>query len=323
MEGRTIMPKYRQHLPQLAGETFLGDGGMETTFIFHDGIDLPEFASFVLMATPEGRQRLKDYYVRYLGIARQHNAGFILDTPTWRANADWGAKLGYDAGALRKVNMDAVGLLLELRQEFETDALPCVVSGAIGPRGDGYKAGNMNAEEAETYHEAQVESFAETEADMVAAFTLTNYSEAIGIARAATTYAMPCAISFTVETDGKLVTGLSLGDAINRVDDATGGSPAYYMINCAHPSHFAGALDNGEAWLERVRGIRANASTKSHTELDNSVALDAGDPADLGRWYKGLTGSFPQLRVLGGCCGTDHRHIAAICEACLPQGQGG
>ncbi|TXR47609.1 homocysteine S-methyltransferase family protein [Phyllobacterium endophyticum] len=317
------MPKYRQNLPQLAGSTFLSDGGMETTFIFHDGIDLPEFASFVLMATPEGRQRLKDYYVRYLEIARRHNAGFILDTPTWRANADWGAKLGYDAGALRKVNMDAAGLLLELRQEFETDATPCVISGAVGPRGDGYKAGNMNAEEAETYHGAQVESFAETEADMVAAFTLTNYSEAIGIARAAITYAMPCAISFTVETDGKLVTGLSLGDAINRVDDATGGSPAYYMINCAHPSHFAGVLDKGEAWLERVRGIRANASAKSHAELDDSTVLDAGDPADLGRWYKGLTGSFPQMRVLGGCCGTDHRHIAAICEACLPQGHGG
>lgn len=319
LEGTIIMAKYRKNLPQLEGTTFLSDGGMETTFIFHDGIDLPEFASFVLMATPEGRQRLKDYYISYLKIARENGTGFILDTPTWRANPDWGAKLGYDAEGLRAINRDSVDLLLELRREFETAATPCVIDGVIGPRGDGYKAGNMNANEAETYHAAQIESFAQTEADMVAAYTLTNYNEAIGIAKAAKTHAVPCVISFTVETDGKLVTGLSLGDAINRVDDATGGSPAYYMINCAHPSHFVDALEKGEAWLDRVRGIKANASTKSHAELDNSVTLDAGDPVDLGRWYNGLTRSFPQMRILGGCCGTDHRHVAAICEACSTQ----
>lgn len=312
------MAKYRQNLPQLSGNMFLSDGGMETTLIFHEGLDLPEFASFVLMANPEGRQQLKNYYIRYLEIARQNRTGFILDTPTWRANSDWGAKLGYGPEALDVINRDSVDLLVELRNEFETSATPCVISGAIGPRGDGYKAGNMDAGEAEIYHAAQIGTFAQTDADMVAAYTLTNFNEAIGIARAAEAHAMPCAISFTVETDGKLVTGMALGDAIDRVDNATGGSPVYYMINCAHPTHFMQALERGEAWLSRVHGVKANASTKSHAELDESPTLDAGDPLDLGRRYQDLTRSFPQMRILGGCCGTDHHHIAAICEACLP-----
>ncbi|TIU05528.1 MAG: homocysteine S-methyltransferase family protein, partial [Mesorhizobium sp.] len=188
---------------------------------------------------------------------------------------------------------------------------PCVISGAIGPRGDGYKAGNMDANEAEAYHAAQIESFARTEADMVAAYTLTNFHEAIGVARAAKAHAMPCMISFTVETDGKLVTGMTLGEAIDRVDDATDGAPAYYMINCAHPTHFMQALKKGERWLDRVYGVKANASAKSHAELDESETLDAGDPDDLGRRYSGLRTSFPTMRILGGCCGTDHRHIAA------------
>ena len=310
------MAKYRQNLPQLGGSVFLSDGGMETTLIFHEGIELPEFAAFVLMADANGREHLRNYYLRYLDVARKNGTGFILDTPTWRANADWGAKLGYGPADLAAVNQRAVDMLVGLRQEYETAETPCVICGAIGPRGDGYKAGNMNAAEAEAYHAAQVATFAASEADMVAAYTLTNYNEAIGVARAAEASAMPCVISFTVETDGRLVTGLSLGEAIERVDDATGGSPRYYMINCAHPTHFAQALERGESWTGRIGGVRANASTKSHAELDESTTLDAGDPLDLGQRYRGLTRSFPGIRVLGGCCGTDHRHIAAICEAC-------
>ncbi|WP_192356593.1 homocysteine S-methyltransferase family protein [Mesorhizobium mediterraneum] len=313
------MAKYRQNLPQLANRTFLSDGGMETTLIFHEGLDLPHFASFTLMATPEGRQKLREYYVRYLTIARRSGTGFILDTPTWRANPDWGTLLGYGPEALRAVNESSIELLLGLRKEFETAETACVISGAIGPRGDGYKAGTMDANEAEAYHAAQIESFARTEADMVAAYTLTNFNEAIGVARAAKAHAMPCMISFTVETDGKLVTGMALGEAIDRVDDATDGAPAYYMINCAHPTHFMQALKKGERWLDRVFGVKANASAKSHAELDESETLDAGDPDDLGRRYSRLTASFPTMRILGGCCGTDHRHIAAICEACVPQ----
>jgi homocysteine S-methyltransferase len=316
--AETLMAKYRQDLPQLKGRTFLSDGGMETTLIFHDGMELPHFASFVLLDTQAGRERLKSYYESYLAIARDHGVGFVLDSATWRANPDWGAKLGYDANALRAIDAASIEVLEELRTKWETTATPCVISGAIGPRGDGYKAGSMGAEEAEAYHGAQISAFAQTAADMVAAFTLTNINEAIGIARAAKAHSMPCMISFTVETDGRLVTGKTLREAIETVDEETDSSPIYYMINCAHPSHFEQALRAGEAWLERVCGVKANASTKSHAELDESETLDAGDPIDLGQRYRRLTRSFPKMRILGGCCGTDHRHVAAICDACVP-----
>lgn len=312
------MSKYRHDLPQLKGGTYLTDGGMETTLIFHEGADLPHFASFVLLAEPAGRKQLKDYYTRYLDIAAKGGTGFVLDTATWRTNADWGAKLGYSAAALKAANEDAVELLSELRAAYERPAAPIVISGAIGPRGDGYKAGNMDAAEAEAYHAVQIETFAGTEADMVTAFTLTSIDEAIGIARAAKRLNMPCAISFTVETDGTLVTGRTLKEAIEAVDAATGSYPHYYMINCAHPSHFDTVVAGDQAWLKRIGGIRANASRMSHQQLDESETLDAGDSVDLARRYRQLTRHMPQLRILGGCCGTDHRHVAAICEACVP-----
>jgi homocysteine S-methyltransferase len=313
------MPKYRHDLPQLKGKMFLTDGGMETTFIFHDGILLPHFAGFVLLESEDGRNRLRAYYRRYLAIARGRDAGFVLEGMTWRANADWGEELGYDASGLADMNRRSIAFLEDLRSEWEQPEQPCVISGSIGPRGDGYKAGLMNSAEAEDYHSAQIETLASTEADLVSAYTLTNVDEAVGIARAARNARMPCMISFTVETDGRLVTGRSLRDAIETVDDQTGGYPAYYMINCAHPTHFEQALEAGENWMRRIAGVRANASTRSHAELDESETLDAGDPDDLAARYLRLTRKFPAMRILGGCCGTDHRHVAAICEACVPR----
>ncbi|MCV3735655.1 homocysteine S-methyltransferase family protein (plasmid) [Rhizobium sp. TRM96647] len=313
------MAKYRHGLPLTRGERFLTDGGMETTLIFHEGVDLPHFASFVLMASPEGRRKLKDYYIRYLELARSAGVGFVLDTPTWRASPDWADKLGYDADALKAVNEEAIGMLVQLRKLYERPGQPIVLNGAIGPRGDGYKAGTMSADEAEAYHRPQVETFAATEADMVSAVTLTNIDEAIGVARAARKAAIPCVIAFTVETDGRIVTGRTLQEAIEAVDAATGSYPLFYMVNCAHPSHFEDALDHGSGWIRRVGGIRANASALSHQELDESETLDAGDPEDFGRRYRAFVGRMPQLRLLGGCCGTDHRHIGAICRACMSQ----
>jgi homocysteine S-methyltransferase len=208
-------------------------------------------------------------------------------------------------------------MLERLRDKWETEDTPCVISGAIGPRGDGYTAGRMDAREAEAYHCPQIASFEAAGADIVTAYTMNNVDEAIGIARAAKAAGIPCAISFTVETDGRLVTGATLREAVETTDAETGSYPIYYMINCAHPAHFESALKAGESWLSRIHGVKANASIKSHAELDESETLDAGDPIDLGRRYRDLQRSFPTMRILGGCCGTDHRHIAAICEACL------
>jgi homocysteine S-methyltransferase len=313
------MAKYRHELPQADGGLFLSDGGMETALIFLQGLDLPQFAAFVLLDNETGRAELVKYYEQFLSIARQSGLGFVLDTATWRANPDWGRLIGFDAIGLKAVNVAAVELVAALRDRWETPSTPIVLNGAIGPRGDGYKAGRMEAAEAEDYHTFQVEIFAGTSADMVSAVTMNTVNEAVGIARAAKTARMPCVISFTVETDGRLADGTMLRAAIEATEEATGGSPAYYMVNCAHPSHFEPALARDEAWVKRIHGVRANASAKSHAELDECKTLDIGDVADLSRRYRMLTRAFPSMRILGGCCGTDHRHIAAICEACAPE----
>jgi S-methylmethionine-dependent homocysteine/selenocysteine methylase len=313
------MSKYRHSLPQHRGGHFLADGGMETTLIFYRGIELPHFASFVLLGSLEGRRVLQSYYEPYLAIARKYDVGFVLDSPTWRANSDWGAKLGYDGDALRDVNVAAIEFLEDVRQRWETSTMPCVINGAIGPRGDGYQASSMTASDAEEYHRPQISAFAETRADMVTAYTIANVAEAIGIAQAAKAFEMPCAISFTVETDGRLAGVGSLRDAIEATDNATRSCPEYYLINCAHPAHFDRILAaDGGTWVTRIHGIRANASTRSHAELDESENLDSGDPGDLAQRYRSLQLAMPMLHIFGGCCGTDHRHVEAIGMTCLP-----
>jgi len=310
------MTYYRQNLPQLGDKLFLTDGGIETTLIFQEGLELPHFAAFHLLGDPGGRSALERYFRRHAGIALEHGTGFILEGATWRASPDWAAKLGYTAEQLAAANRDAIVLLAGLRGELETGATPMVISGCVGPRGDGYDPGAlMTMDEAEAYHAEQIAAFADTEADMVTAITMTNCSEAIGITRAARKSGMPVVISFTVETDGKLPTGQPLSEAIADVDAATDEGPAYYMINCAHPTHFADALEDGD-WLRRLRGIRANASKRSHAELDEAEDLDDGDAHELGGDYAELHRRFPWINVLGGCCGTDHRHIERIGVAC-------
>jgi homocysteine S-methyltransferase len=311
------MALHRRNLPQLKGGDFLTDGGLETTLVFLYGIDLPYFSAFPLVMTPDGRATLKSYFEPYLHMAQRRGLGFVLDTPTWRANPDWGAKLGFDADGLEAVQRASIELGVELREAFAMPESPIVLNGVVGPRGDGYKAdARMSEDEAERYHAAQIEAFRDTEADMVSAITMTYPEEAIGIARTAEANGLPVVISFTVETDGRLPSGDSLRSAIERVDAATGRAPAYYMINCAHPQHFRDVLATDEFWLDRIRGLRANASTLSHAELDAATELDSGDPAGLGRDYRTMRRRLKRLNVMGGCCGTDHRHIAAICEAC-------
>jgi S-methylmethionine-dependent homocysteine/selenocysteine methylase len=250
-------------------------------------------------------------------MAVAHGAGFVLESPTWRANPDWGAKLGYGRDELAEVNVLAIDLMREIRAAHETERTPIIISGCIGPRGDGYDPGTlMSAEEAEAYHAWQVSIFKNAGADCVAAITMTNINEALGVARSAKAAGIPSVISFTLETNGRLPTGDKLSEAIEAVDRATGRSPAYYMINCAHPTHFSGSLEKGAAWVKRLRGLRANSSRKSHAELDNSSELDIGDPRELGEQYAEFLRRFPHINVLGGCCGTDHRHVECISRAC-------
>jgi S-methylmethionine-dependent homocysteine/selenocysteine methylase len=313
------MARYRNALPQLDGGFFLTDGGIETSLIFHEGLELPDFAAFHLLKTDAGAAALRKYFGTYAAIAERFGAGLILESATWRASADWGAKLGYSRSALAEANREAIRLLEPIRDAHESSGRKAVLSGAIGPRGDGYNPERIQSEpEAEAYHREQIDVFAGTTADMVCAITMNYVEEAVGIARAAQQARMPVAISFTVETDGRLPTGQPLAAAIAQVDRATSGYPAYYMINCAHPEHFEAVLSKGEAFVERIRGIRANASRMSHAELNESPTLDIGNPAELGQQYAQLKGRLPRLNVLGGCCGTDQRHVESIAAACAP-----
>ena len=305
-------------LPRPGGPPFLIDGGLETCLIFRDGFELPSFASFVLLDDARGRAALDAYYRGFLDIAALTGAGFVLDSPTWRASPDWGAALGYDRERLGAANRAAIALLAGLRDEYASIG-PVVVNAAIGPRGDGYDPGQpMTAAEARDYHRWQLAQVAEAGADMATALTMTNVEEAEGIAAAAREVGIPLAVSFTVETDGCLPTGMALAEAVARIEDRHGDAVAYYMVNCAHPSHFADVLDD-DLLRARVGGIRANASRMSHAELDEAEGLDDGNPQEFAGDYRGLMDALPNLCVLGGCCGTDHRHVAAIAETCVPQ----
>ena len=298
-------------LPQLtSARPFLTDGGLETSLVYLDGIDLPDFAAFPLLDSEEGRAALRRYYGPYLDFAEQHGVGFVVDTPTWRASLDWGARLGYDAIRLAAINRRAVEFVAALADERQ--GLERIVNGVIGPRGDGYAIGaTMSAAEAAAYHGLQARAFAEAGAGMISAITMTYAEEAIGITRAAGSVSLPVVVSLTVETDGRTPSGQMLGDAIAQIDAATTTPPAYYMVNCAHPTHFVDQLDPTADWVGRIRGVRANASTMSHAELDAATELDRGDIAHLADGYAQLAGVL-DLRVIGGCCGTDHEHVRTV-----------
>jgi S-methylmethionine-dependent homocysteine/selenocysteine methylase len=312
------MSRYRAGLPQLSNGVFLTDGGLETDLMFHQGVDLPYGAAYVLLRDEAGVARLTRYFDDYLAIARELGTGFLLESPTWRASREWADKIGTPLEALPDLNRRAIEMLADIRDRYASEVAPIVISGCMGSRFDAYRPEDvMSEQEAERYHWSQIETFRDTEADMVTALTLTNVPEAVAIARVAQAAEIPAAISFTVETDGRLPTGPTLREAIEQVDDTTAGAPAYYMVNCAYPTHFEPAMVASGSWTERIRGLRANSSSKSHEELDASPELDEGDPAQLGAHYRAILERFPHISVLGGCCGTDARHIRQIAEACV------
>ncbi|MBA2516202.1 MAG: homocysteine S-methyltransferase family protein [Solirubrobacterales bacterium] len=312
--------RYREHLPQLdAGGVFLTDAGLETVLIFHEGLELPAFAAFDLLKDEAGTQALRRYYEPYAALAREHGLGFVLESPTWRASPRWAAQIGYGEPELDQVNRKAIALMEHLRTDYEAEGAPFVISGCLGPHDDGYNpVTKLTATAARDYHSSQIATFADTAADMVTALTITYAAEAVGVTQAAVEHQLPVVISFTLETNGRLPSGQSLGEAIEQVEYETSAAPVYYMINCAHPTHFEDTLAADEPWRERIRGVRANASTRSHAELDEATELDDGDPADLAARYVNLKAELPSLNVLGGCCGTDFRHVQAIREAWFP-----
>jgi S-methylmethionine-dependent homocysteine/selenocysteine methylase len=295
------------------GKILLADGGLETCMIYHEGFDLPQFASFVLVDSERGRAALDRYFARFLTIAKRAGAGFLLDTATWRANMGWAAALGMGEQEIRAVNGRAAAFAFDLRDAHAAPGFPIVVNGVIGPSGDGYRIeAALTPDQAQGLHRPQIEALAEAGVDMVTAVTMTHVGEAVGIARAAGASGLPHAVSFTVEVDGRLPSGQTLHEALAQTEALTGGSALFYMVNCAHPTHFARELSG--PMRDRIGGIRANASRLSHAELDVATELDDGDPIEFGHFYGAFARYLPNLRIVGGCCGSDHRHVGEACS---------
>ncbi len=309
------MAAHRHGLPQLDGTFFLTDAGIETDLIFNHGLEIREFAAHTLLPDPAGREAVANYLRGFLALARDMDAGFILDSQTWKAHMHWARDLGATEAELQRANMDAVDFIAGLRDAFAENRHPIVLNGVMGPRGDAYAPeAAVAADAAQAYHAQQIAWLAATEVDMVTALTFTQAAEAIGLVRAAQAADLPAVVSFTVETDGRLPDGQPLGEAIEAVDEATDAAAAYFMINCAHPDHFSHALGDHD-WARRIRGLRCNASRLSHAELDECEVLDDGDPRELGSQYAGLMRRMPWLNVFGGCCGSDLRHVREIARA--------
>jgi S-methylmethionine-dependent homocysteine/selenocysteine methylase len=309
------MSGYRHALPQLGGDIFLTDAGIETDLIFNHGIEIRAFAAHTLLSDPVGKQAIIDYFRGFLSLAHAHNTGYILDSVTWKAHMHWAGDLGASEQELQEANKASIALMSQLREEFASNAKPIVLNGIIGPQGDAYAPErDVAIHEAEHYHAKQIGWLAATAVDMVTALTFTQSDEASGLVLAARSAGLPVVVSFTVETDGRLPTGQPLGEAIDAVDQATDAAAAYFMVNCAHPEHFAHVLGD-TPWARRIRGIRCNASRKSHAELDASATLDAGDPVELGHQYAAIRAKLPWLNVFGGCCGSDLRHVTQIARA--------
>ena len=307
--------KSQSLLREIGDQVLLTDGGLETVMVFLEGMDLPQFASFSLLDSDEGRAALTKYYTAFLDEAAAQRAGFILDSVTWRASAGWGQVMGLEADRIDAVNREAVAFVQAMRAA-RPERQRILISGVIGPHGDAYAPERvLSAVAAQEYHRRQVEVLAASGVDMISAMTISSHGEAIGIAKAAQAVGQPVALSFTVETDGRLISGMTLEDAIHRTDDATDGAPIWYGINCAHPDHFRHVLTGD--WVDRIGSVRANASRRSHAELDEAAELDDGNVAELARDYHQLLHLLPGLHVLGGCCGTDLRHVAAIGRSCL------
>jgi S-methylmethionine-dependent homocysteine/selenocysteine methylase len=293
------------------------DAGLETVMIFMEGLELPHFASFPLLETDRGQAALTRYFDRFLTVAQQAGTGFVLDTATWRANLGWAPAMGLGAAAIRDANRRAVGFARDYRTRHETADLPILINGVVGPAGDGYRIDSaMTTTEAEAMHDLQIAALAEAGVDFVSALTMTYTEEAVGIARAAARHGLPHVISFTLETDGRLPDRTTLAEAISRVDAETDSSPLFYMVNCAHPTHFNDVLTG--PWAARIGGVRANASRMSHAELDVMTELDDGDPEEFGLLYRDLGRALPNLRLIGGCCGSDHRHVGAAVHQFQP-----
>jgi S-methylmethionine-dependent homocysteine/selenocysteine methylase len=291
----------------------LADGGIETRLIYEFGAELPEFASFLPLFRDD-RGALERIYQSYLRVAADSGLPMQIGTPTWRAHPDCLARLGYGRpDDLARVNRAAVRLLDDLRAQAGLQDR-VYIAGVIGPRRDGYDpAGAPGTVEARAYHARQAEVLAACGVDLLYAPTFACASELIGVAQAMASTGLPYVLAPVLGEDGRLPDGTALADAIDAVDAAVVPRPLHVMVGCVHPSRVQAIAASGSAGAlpDRVAGIKANASTLPPDQLDKLGRLDEGDCQLFARQMTALRRDHG-LRVLGGCCGTNDRHIAAL-----------
>ena len=305
-------------LPQLAGKICLTEGGIETYMQYKKGHEFRHFCLFDLMNRPDALADLRTYHEQLIKVALKHKVGAVLDGVHYRTSRDWGELLGYSKQGLKEVVIQGIEFYKDLSRQHQTADSPMPVSGVVGPRGDAYKIGRvMSAEEAEDYHSEQLETMKQAGADFATALTFNQVDEAIGVVRAARTVGLPAVVSFALGADGKLKSGVDLSDAIETVDEATGNGPAYFMVNCTHPVDFARAFETPGSWVERLKGLRPNASSLAHGVLCQLGRLEEGNPVELGQQMADMARRFPHINVWGGCCGTDAVHVDEIAKAVL------
>ena len=302
----------KKKLPQLQGRNMTCGGGFETWLQYVDGFTLRHFCAFELLNDERGVACLTDYHRKLVEAAVENGFGVINEGLHYRASRDWGELIGFSKEALEEINIRGIEFYKDFAREYDSPETPMIVGGVIGPRGDAYNVGRTpDAAEAEDYHSEQILTFKKAGADVVTAATFSSIEEATGLARAAKSADMPVVISFFVARGGKLKGGETLEEAISAVDAATESAPAYYMINCTHPSEFTPGLTDGD-WTRRLGGFMPNAVAMETLDLCKLGHLEDGDPEELGGQMADLARRFPHINVWGGCCGTDGRHIGQI-----------
>jgi S-methylmethionine-dependent homocysteine/selenocysteine methylase len=306
--------------PQKDGRIYLSEGGTETEISYKYGFELPEFAMFPLLDNPEAVSQMQGMYRKYLDVVAKHGMCALIGGLDYRASPDWGKLLGYSPQGLAEANHKSIDFLREVASEYASDIPEILIQGLIGPRGDAYERNiSISENEAEDYHSIQLTTLKEANVDLALAITFNNVSESIGVARAAKKIGVPLAISLSLDSTSKLNSGPSLAEAITTIDAETDLAPEFYLINCSHPLEYEPAIESGD-WINRVRGVRPNASKMEKIELCQIGHLEDGDPVELGAQCGDLARRYPHMDIWGGCCGTWDTHLDQIAKNILAIG---
>lgn len=298
------------------GAPILADAAIETRIMFETRVRMdPHIQVAALLERPRGRAALREIYATYLDVAWAHGLPIVMGTPTFRASRRYVERARRPAAeTVRRLNTEAVAFLNEIRDQGEHD--PVFLAGVIGPYGDAYSPDDcLNHLDGADYHLEQVRALAEAGVDALFAPTFPSIEEAHGVAMAMATTELPYAIGFVLDHRGRMLDGTYLHDAIERIDNAVVPAPAWYAISCVHPTVARTALADlasaGGGALTRLREVKANGSRLAPDELVSLDHADSDEPDIFGEAMHQLGIDF-DVQILGGCCGTDSRHLAAL-----------